>query len=141
MNESFAIQGYTQSGNMICFVNGDDIVQTDCFGTQKAIGKTIQAYTELENTTKEYYDKLIELGVIVPPKTQEEMISQMQKSMQDMCELVSSLKKEIEEVKNRGCTCHSANAEQDVSGIKTERCSQPGAAVGSRRPEQPERRS
>lgn len=141
MNESFAIQGYTQSGNMICFTNGDDIVQTDCFGTQKTIGKTIQAYTELESTTKEYYDKLVELGVIIPQKTQEEMISQMQKSMQDMCELVSSLKKEIEEVKNRGCTCHIANAEQDVSGIKPERCSKSGTATDTRHTEQFGRRS
>lgn len=132
MNESFAIQGYAQSSNFVCYISGDNIVQTDYLGQQKVIGKTAQAYSDLEATTTEYYNKLVELGVITPPVSQEEMISKMQKSMTDMCDMIASLKAELEGVKNRGCACHTANAQPDVSGVKAERSrrASPAAATG-----------
>ena len=131
MNESFSIQGCAQTNSFVCYINGDNIIQTDYLGQQKVIGKTAQAYADLESTTTEYYNKLVELGVITPPVSQEEMISKMQKSMTDMCDMIASLKAELEGVKNRGCACHSANDQSDVSGVKTERGRRTGAAADS----------
>ena len=69
--DQFAIAGYSGGNCMMCVIDNGDIFQTDYFGNrQQLIGKTSSAYAELEATTQEYYDKLVELGVITPPKTQ-----------------------------------------------------------------------
>lgn len=65
--EQLLFSGYTASNVMACVTDGTDIYQTDYAGNRQLIGKTIAAYTELEQTTAQYYDKLVELGVIVPP--------------------------------------------------------------------------
>ena len=49
---------------LACVVDGTDIYQTDYAGNRQLIGKTLSAYSELEQTTTEYYNKLVELGVI-----------------------------------------------------------------------------
>ena len=95
MNESFSIQGYTQNNSLLCVIDGEDIVQTDYLGNRKAVGKTLSAYKELEDTCEEYYNKLVELGVIVPPKTQEQVIEDLQKT-------VLALMNEIKEMKSNG---------------------------------------
>ena len=77
MNEAFAIQGYSTTNQLLCVVDGADIYQADYLGNRKLIGKTLAAFSELEATTTEYYNKLVELGVIIPPQEPEEMMAQM----------------------------------------------------------------
>lgn len=113
MGESFAFQGFSSSGTMMCIVDGDNIVQVDYLGNRKVIGKTAEAYGELEATTAEYYNKLVELGVIVPEKTPEEMMREMQKTMYDMAGVIAALKAEMEGMKN-GCKCNPADDREDV---------------------------
>ena len=91
MNEAFAIQGFSQS-SMMCVIEGENIFQTDYLGGKKQIGKTTAAYNELEDTCAEYYEKLVDLGVIVKPKTQEQMIA-------DLTEMVMKLTAEVKELK------------------------------------------
>ena len=79
--EQFAFSGYSASNMLACVVDGTDIYQTDYAGNRQLIGRTMQAYNELEQTTTEYYGKLVELGVIVPPKSTEELMAEMQESM------------------------------------------------------------
>ena len=82
MDQQFAIAGYTGSSCLMCAIDGADIWQVDYFGNrQQLIGKTSAAYTELEGTTQQYYDKLVELGIITPPKTQEELMGEMQSAL------------------------------------------------------------
>lgn len=100
MGESFAFQGFSASNVMTCYIDGDNIIQTDMFGNRKAVGKTTEAYAELEATTSEYYNKLVELGVIVPEKSQEEMMREMQKAMCDMAGVIAALRTEMEGLKN-----------------------------------------
>lgn len=118
MNEAFSIQGYSASGQIFCVVDGPDIYQTDYTGAKRLIGKTEVAYSELEQTTIEYYNKLVELGVIVPPMEPEQMMSQMQQSMLQMAEVVKSLSDEIKELKANGSEHHCKCGEPDVSGRK-----------------------
>lgn len=115
MNESFAIQGYTMTDKIMCFVAGDEIYQTDYLGQKRLIGKTSAAYNELEQTTTEYYNKLVELGVIVPPKTQEELNAQMQTSMLEMSKVISELMNEIKELKANGSEPDTANTGEILS--------------------------
>lgn len=114
MGESFAFQGFSASGTMMCILDGDNIVQADYFGNRKVVGKTAEAYSELEATTAEYYNKLVELGVIVPEKSPEEMMREMQKTMYDMAGVIAALKAEMEGMKN-GCKRDLTDDREDVS--------------------------
>ena len=101
--EQFAIAGYSGSGCVMVAIDNSEIYQVDYFGNrQQLIGKTASAYAELEATTQEYYDKLVELGVITPPKTQEELMGEMQSAMSDMAEIIKGLSAQVKELKENG---------------------------------------
>lgn len=122
MNESFAFHGYSMNNQIMCIINGDDILQMDYMtGQQKPIGKTSAAYSELEQTTKEYYDKLVDLGVIVPPKDPQEAMAEMQKTMQSMATLIQSLSEEVKELKKNGYESNSVGCQPNVSQRKPKR--------------------
>lgn len=115
MNE-FAIAGYSGNPCMMCIIDGGDIWQADYFGNrQQLIGKTCAAYTELESTTQQYYDKLVELGVITPAKTQEQLMSEMQTAMADMSNVIKSLTAQIKEMKENGNGADPGIHREDVS--------------------------
>ncbi len=115
MGETYAFQGFSATNMLTCFIDGDNIIQVDYMGTRKIVGKTMAAYGELESTATEYYNKLVELGVIEAPKTPEEMVKEMQKNMSDMAAVIAALTSEIKEMKNSGYECNSAKHSKDVS--------------------------
>lgn len=111
--DQFAIAGYSGGNCMMCVIDNGDIFQTDYFGNrQQLIGKTSSAYAELEATTQQYYDKLVELGVITPPKTQEQLMSEMQSAMSDMADVIKGLSAQVKELKENGSQAdHSGSVE------------------------------
>lgn len=122
MNEAFSFHGYSMNNQIMCVINGDDIMQMDYMtGQQKLVGKTAAAYTELEQTTTEYYNKLVELGVIVPPKDPQETMAEMQATMQDMAALIKSLSDEVKELKKNGNGADSFDGREDVPQRKYKR--------------------
>lgn len=128
MNESFAFHGYSMNNQIMCVINGDDILQIDYMtGQQKLIGKTTSAYSDLEQTTTEYYNKLVELGVIVPPKDPQEAMAEMQKTMQDMASLIQSLSNEVKELKKNGPESNSCGSQPNVSQRKPKRSGTEGS--------------
>lgn len=112
--EQFAISGYTGGTYLMCVIDGADIVQFDCFGGRQVIGKTSAAYGELEETTQQYYDRLVELGEIVPPKTQEEMMTEMQSAMADMADIIKGLNAQIKEMRENGHGSAADDRREDV---------------------------
>ena len=119
--DQFAFSGFSATNMMACVTDGTDIYQTDYTGNRQLIGKTLSAYNELEQTTMEYYNKLVELGVIVPPKSQEELMAEMQKSMLEMSGIIAGLSNELKELRNREpgqCACGGG---ADVSQRKSKR--------------------
>lgn len=131
MNESFSFSGF--SSNMLpCVVDGTDIYQTDYMGNRQVIGKTLSSYNELEQTTTEYYNKLVEIGVIVPPKSQEELMAEMQKSMLEMSGIIAGLSNELKELKNRESGQCSCSGGEDVSQRKPKRSNTEGAGSDQR---------
>lgn len=136
MAEQFAFSGFSASNIMTCVIDGADIYQTDYMGNRQPIGKTAAAYNDLEQTTTEYYNKLVELGVIVPPKSQEQLMGEMQKTMADMTGIIAALSAEVKELKENGhkqCACGSG---EDVSRTKSKRSSADGAGSNQRNAEQ-----
>ena len=113
--DQFAIAGYSGGNCMMCVIDNGDIFQVDYFGNrQQLIGKTTSAYAELEATTQEYYDKLVELGVITPPKTQEELMGEMQSAMSDMAEIIKGLSAQVKELKENGSQADHSGRVEDV---------------------------
>lgn len=135
--DQFSFSGFSTSNMLTCIVDGADIYQTDYTGNRKLIGKTQAAYSELEVTTKQYYDKLVELGVIVPQKTPEEMMADMQKSMLDMSGIIAALSGEIKELKESGHKRCSCGGGADVPEHKSKRGGAKGGTGAQRDGEQP----
>lgn len=127
MAEQFAFSGFSASNIMTCVIDGQDIYQADYMGNRQLIGKTMSAYNELEQTTSQYYDKLVELGVIVPPKSQEELMSEMQKTMADMTGIIAALSAEVKELKEHGSKQCACSCGEDVPERKSKRSGAKGA--------------
>jgi hypothetical protein len=80
-------------------------------GNKKLIGKTCAAYGELEETTTEYYNKLVELGVITPQKPPEQLMAEMQGTMLEMSKIIAGLSAEVKELKNGSAKCDCESRE------------------------------
>lgn len=113
--------GYTETNLVACAVDGENIVQTDRMGNRTVIGKTMTAYSELESVAQEYYDKLVELGAIIPEKSAEELVKEMQASMLDMARLVRTLTDEVKELKKNGHDRSACRCGEDVPAGKSKR--------------------
>lgn len=135
--EQFSVSGFSASSMFACVADGTDIYQTDYMGNRQLIGKTMSAYSELEQTTTEYYNKLVELGVIVPPKSQEELMAEMQRSMLEMSGIIAGLSNELKELKNRESGQCACGRGEDVSRRKSKRSGAEGAGGDQRNTEQP----
>lgn len=106
--DTFQISGARYNDTFICSLEGDEIIRRDAMGGEtQVIGMRITAYKELEATTQEYYDKLVSLGVIIPPKTQEDIIKETQDALAasqatntEMLALVKEMRAEMEGLKN-----------------------------------------
>jgi hypothetical protein len=106
--DQFAFTGFSASNTVMCMVDGEDVFQVDYVGGKRLIGKTTAAYNDLQATTQQYYDKLVELGVIVPQKAPEVMMAEMQGTMLEMSKIISGLSAELKELKEHGhgqCAC------------------------------------
>lgn len=131
--DQFAIAGYSGSNCMMCVIDGGDIFLADYFGNrQQLIGKTAAAYAELEGTTQQYYDKLVDLGVITPPKTQEQLMSEMQSAMSDMAEIIKGLSAQVKELKEDGSQADHCGSVENVSVRKPSRRGDEGGASDQR---------
>lgn len=119
--DRFELSGFSMSNMLSCIVDGGDIYQVDYMGNRRLIGKTQSAYEELEGTTKQYYDKLVELGVITPQKTPEEMMADMQNTMLNMSEIIANLSNEVKELKTHGHEKCAFHAGEDVPEREPER--------------------
>lgn len=127
--DQFAIAGYSGSNCMMCVIDGGDIFLADYFGNrQQLIGKTTSAYAELEATTQQYYDKLVELGVITPPKTQEQLMSEMQSAMSDMAEVIKGLSDQVKELKENGPQADHSGSVENVPVRRPSRRGDEGGA-------------
>lgn len=106
-------------------IEGDKIYDKDLYGNKTVIGVTNKAYEDLNKITEEYYNKLVELGVIVPEKTPEQIQQEQNQLMQELLRQIKDnnqqnlalsakieeMNKEIEELKNVKSTSNSTNDE------------------------------
>lgn len=106
-------------------IEGDKICDKDLYGNKTVIGVTNKTYEDLNKITEEYYNKLVELGVIVPEKTPEQIQQEQNQLMQELLRQIrdnnqqnlalsakiEEMNKEIEELKNVKSASNSTNDE------------------------------
>lgn len=125
--------------------DGKNIFIINSFSQKTLIGVTQQAYDELQSICQGYYDKLVELGVIKPPKTPEQLQAEQAQAMADMLAVVKGLKEEVEALKN-GRIEHSKADEFEPgenraadAGMAASAASSAGSVYPTRRIERPKR--
>lgn len=64
VGESFAFQGFSSSGTMMCILDGDNIVQVDYLGNRKVIGKTAAMLAVWEYKHEEHIEAAEEVTVM-----------------------------------------------------------------------------
>ena len=110
------------NSQFLAYTDGKTIYQLQPLGmgqSQKmVVGVTQQTFDELKEMTDKYYNKLVELGVIVPPKTPEQIQQEQQQAMQDMLAIVRDLKAEVEELKNAKRTSDIKPTERQSANAK-----------------------
>ena len=110
------------NSQFLAYTDGKTIYQLQPLGmgqSQKmVVGVTQQTFDELKEMTDKYYNKLVELGVIVPPKTPEQIQQEQQQAMQDMLSVIRDLKAEVEELKNAKRTSDIKPIERQSSNAK-----------------------
>lgn len=106
----------TYPQTITCVLNGTDIIQVDLYGNKKKVGVTQSAYEELEKISNEYYNKLVELKIITPPKTPEEIQQEQTQLMAEMLKEMQRMQYEIEVLKNDQSTSGSTNVEIKPAG-------------------------
>lgn len=80
-----------------CIVEGNNIFSLDIYGNQSCIGVTTEAFLEMKKTAElatekaeafynekeEYFNKLVENGLAVRPKTQEEINQELKSEIEN----------------------------------------------------------
>lgn len=114
---------FSSSYMTVLFDNGD-IYSADLMGNRTLVGVALDKYKKLEETARiatetaeKHYNRLVELGDIVKPKTQEEIIA-------ELCLQVSTLSNEIKALKgenNNGlCNNTKNNGRKSTNGERSE---------------------
>lgn len=93
-----------QPQQFLAQLEGQIIYQLNGFGfgnsNRVQVGVSLQAYNELKAMCQQYYDKLVEVGVIQKEKTPAELQAEQAQMMANMLAVVKELKSEVEALKN-----------------------------------------
>lgn len=98
----FEQKSFKTTATGYCIVEDGIIYEINpIYGGQKTrVGVIDAKYNELKAISDEYYNKLVELGAITPPKTPEEIQKETMMIMSGMLEEIRSMKSEMEALKN-----------------------------------------
>lgn len=93
-----------QPQQFLAQLEGTNIYQVNGFafggGNRAQVGVTLQAYNELKQMCQQYYDKLVEVGVIQKEKTPAELQAEQTQMMANVLAVVKDLKAEVEALKH-----------------------------------------
>ena len=90
-------------------------------GQKQRVGVTDSVYNELKSISEEYYNKLVELGAIVPPKTPEQIQAETMQMMSSMLAEMKSMKREMEELKNERRNSSTTTRNEPAKYTETDR--------------------
>lgn len=117
-NQAYGISTFSSTApvTMACIIEGNNIVQIDAYGNKRVIGVTQSAYDELEKISTEYYNKLVEVGIIEVQKTPEQLQQEQVQMMSELMEQMKQVKAEMEVLKNAKSTNAGPNVQNEPTG-------------------------
>lgn len=100
------------NGQFVALVENGTIYQVNSFTGQKIqVGVVQQVFDELKGIADEYYQKLVDAGIIKEPKTNEQIIAEQQEAMAkqeammaEMMKAINKLTKKVEELEDGHCS-------------------------------------
>lgn len=102
----------------ICTVSDGIIYEVNTlYGNKTRVGVTDTKYNELKELADGYYQKLVELGAITPPKTPEQIQQETMQIMAGLMEQMKNMQAEMEALKHE-----RTNDGKDVRDEPTEHC-------------------
>lgn len=117
-------RGVFQRNNVFsASIEGDDIYQINWNAQKNLIGVSTKKYNELKEVANKYYDILIDKGIIEKPKTQEEIVQEQQKLMNDMFSQMKLMQEEINNLRNTNTVDKTKSEEklEEESAVKEEK--------------------
>ena len=90
--QNFDYERFSLNSYLTCYIEDGVIFSVDYQGNKKQIGVDNATIEEAISKAEEYHDKLVELGVITKPKTQEEINA-------ELLETIKALQSEIKTIK------------------------------------------
>jgi len=110
-NASYNFNG---SVTFVAYIDKDGTIWREGTNGRSIAGYDVKYVSELQERLDEYYNKLVELKVIELPKTPEQIIQEQNQQQaefnKEMLGIISSLKEEIQEMKNDKELNNNANA-------------------------------
>jgi DNA-binding transcriptional regulator YhcF (GntR family) len=89
----------------VALVENGTIYQVNSFTGQRIqVGVVQQVFDELKGITDDYYQKLVDAGIIKEPKTNEQIIAEQQEMMAEMMKAITKLTKKVEELEDGHCS-------------------------------------
>ena len=95
---------------------------------QTLIGKTMDYVTQLESTCQQaietaekHYSRLVDLGDIVPPKSQEDALREQSLINDKLIEAIDGLKSEMKELRNSNSSPDEKTTENTSANPKTKK--------------------
>lgn len=105
---------YTNNQNFICFIQNGKI----CNYSGQQVGVTTEEYNKAIDTAKGFQQKLIDAGILVKPKTPEEInqelqetLKQTQAMMLDMSNTIISLNEKVSKLEEKKDVKQTINPE------------------------------
>lgn len=106
---------------LTCSIDGNNIFQTDYMGNRIGVlGVSANAYNELKKICDQYYNKLVELGVLQKEKTPQEIAEEQREFMSEMMAQMKSLKEELNNIKDKNNVQSSKSASNGDESVRDE---------------------
>lgn len=122
----------TASG--ICTVEDGIIYEVNTlYGNKTRVGVTDSKYNELKSLADDYYKKLVDLGVITPPKTPEQIQQETMQIMSSMMEQMKAMQAEMEVLRNERSNDGAAARNESAEHTETVEGMESGATCVTRR--------
>ncbi len=126
-NFSYNANFTTMTNKFMCTIEDGYIYQLDSTG-KRVIGVISSEYDDLKNITDEYYQKLVELGAIIPQKTSEEILQETQVALaesqkalaesqatnKEILSILSEMKQQSAKVNKGGSSNAKSNSSSNV---------------------------
>lgn len=101
----------TFNNHLTCYIQDGIIYQIVDFQNSKPIGVINETFEEALQKAEKYYNRLVELGDITPPKTQEEINKELAEANLQLTQMIKQLQNQLNDLQGGVINEHTNNSE------------------------------